>query len=240
MRHTLGIILCAGCAFAQSGIEVPVIGTIVDSSGALRSVQGVAGSFWWGPPGVSGALSAACSERLCLVKTDAKILSPTGETNAPPGPAIFGITADDAIVFFPMTHTFARWHDDALDPLDWAVDGEVLSVQRRDGEIEIAVRQDGHVWIVHPDGSMVDSLADATGPVTLLPDGVLFATADEIVVRHPDATEARFELAGAGSIDAMGPHYAAVHIAGAMGGAIYVLRTENGRESLFLLPGTTP
>ena len=244
MRHALGIVLCAGCAFAQSGIEVPAIGTIVDSSGSLRSVQGVAGSFWLGPPlepaGLSGVLSAACSERLCLVKTDAKILSSTGESDAPRGPAIFGVTADDAIVFFPMTHTFARWHDDALDPLDWAVDGEVLSVLRRDGEIEIAVRQDGRVWIVHPDGSVVDSVADATGPVTLLPDGVLFATADEIVVRHPDATEARFELAGAGSIDEMGPHYAAIHIGGPMGSAIYVLRIENGRESLFLLPGTTP
>ena len=189
---------------------------------------------------MSAALSAACSERLCLVKTDAKILSPTGETAAPPGPAIFGVTAGDAIVFFPMTHTFARWHDDALDPLDWAVDGGVLSVLRRDGEIEIAVRQDGRIWIVHPDGSVVDSVADATGPVMLLPDGVLFATADEIVVRHSDGTQARFELAGAGSIDAMGPHYAAVHMGSAIGGAIYVLRTEIGRESLFLLPGTTP
>jgi hypothetical protein len=243
MRHTLGIVLCAGCALAQSGIEVPAIGTIVDSSGSLRSVQGVAGSFWLAPTlkpaGVPRALSAACSERLCLVKTDAKVVSPTGETDAPPGPAIFGVTAGDAIVFFPMTHTFARWHDDALDPLDWAVDGEVLSVLRRDGEIEIAVRHDGQVGIVHPDGSMVDSIAESTGPVTLVPDGVLFATADEIVVRHLDGTQARFYLAGAGSIDAMGPHYAAIRMGG-RGGAIYVLRTENGRESLFLLPGTTP
>jgi hypothetical protein len=247
MRLTLGIVFCAGCAFAQSGIEVPAIGAIVDSSGSLRSVQGVAGSFWLGPTlepaGLSGILAAACSERLCLVKTDSKILSPAGEADAPPGPVIFGVTGDDAIVFFPESHTFAWWHDDVLDLLDWAVNGDVLSVLRRDGEIEIAVRKDDQVWIVHPDGSVVDSVADATGPVRLLPDGVLFATADEIVVRHPDATQARFELAGAGSIDAMGPHYAAIHMGGAMGGAggaIYVVRTENGRESLFLLPGTTP
>jgi hypothetical protein len=239
MRLTLGIVLCAGCAFAQSGIEAPAIGAIVDSSGWLRSVQGVAGSFWLGPPGLPGVLSAACSERLCLAKTDSKILSPTGETGAPPGPAIFGVTGDDAIVFFPESHTFARWHDDTLDQLDWAMGGEVLSVLRRDGEVEIALRKDGQVWIVHPDGSVVDSVADATGPLMLLPDGVLFATDDEIVLRHPDTTEARFELAGAVGIDAMGPHYAAIQIGG-RGGPVYAFRTENGRESLFLLPGTTP
>lgn len=236
MRLALSVVFCAGCAFAQSGIEAPSIGAIVDSSGSLRSVQGVAGSFWLGAPGLPGVLSAACSERLCLAKTDSKILSPSGETGAPPGPAIFGVTGDDAIVFFPQSHTFARWQDDTLDPLDWAVEGEVLSVLRRDGEIEIAARKDGQVWIVHPDGSVVDSVADATGPVMLLPDGVLFASDDAIVLRHPDTTEVRFDLAGAGSIEAMGPHYAAIHAHG----AIYALRTGNGRESLFLLPETTP
>lgn len=244
MRRFLLIICAVGAsavyARAQSGIEVPAVGAIVDSSGALRSVQGVADSFWLGPPGVPGVLSAACSERLCLAKTDSKILSPTGETDAPQGPAIFGLDGDNAIAFFPEPRMFARWHDDTLELLDWTVDGDVLSVRVGDGDVEIAVRRDGNVWIVRPDGSMVDSIADATGPVLLLTDGVLFATSDELVLRRPDATEVRLEFGGAASLTAMGPHYAAIHVGNDAGGAIYALRTEPGRESLFLLPGNAP
>jgi hypothetical protein len=218
------------------------MGAIVDSSGALRPVQGVAGSFLLGPVSMSGVLSAACAKQLCLAKTDSTILSAngeSGETGAPPGPAIFGVNRDDAVEYFPNTRTFARWHDNTLDPLDWTVDGDVLSVRITGGEAEIAVRRDGNVWIVRPDGSVVDSIADATGPVLLLPEGVLFAASNELVLRHMDRTEVRVGLAGADSIAAMGPHYAAIYV-GRAGGAIYALRTEPGRENLFLLPGNVP
>ena len=220
------------CAWAQSGIEVPSAGAIVDSSGALRPVQGVAGNFLLGPARLSGVLSAACSERLCLAKTDSKILSATGEIDAPPGPAVFGADGDGAIVFFPEPRTFARWHDNILDPLDWTVDGEVLSLRAT----EIAVLRDGHVWIVHPDGSVADWIADTAGPVLLLEVGVLFATSDELVLRRRDASEFRFGLTGAKSIAAMGANYAAIQ----SGNVTYALRTEPGRESLYLLPGTAP
>lgn len=248
MRRFLLIFCAVGasavCARAQSGIEVPAAGAIVDSSGALRSVQGVAGGFWLGPAGVPGVLSAACSERLCLAKTDSKILSPTGEADAPGGPAIFGLNGDDAIVFFPEPRIFARWHDDTLESLDWSVDGDVISVGFGDGDVEIAVRRDGNVWIIRPDGSVIDSIAGATGPVLLLADGVLFATSSELVLRRRDATEVRLELGGATSITAMGPRYAAIHVnndvSNDAGDAVYALRIEPGRESIFLLPGNTP
>jgi len=220
------------CAWSQSGIEVPSAGAIVDPSGALRPVEGVAGSFLLGPATMSGVLSAACSNRLCLLKTDSKVLSATGKVDAPPGPAIFGADGDGAIVFFPEPRTFARWHDNILDPLDWTVEGEILSVRAT----EIAVRRDGYVWIVHPDDSVVDWIADTSGPVLLLKDGVLFATHDELVLRRRDASESRFELAGATSIAAMGAKYAAIQ----SGNVTYALRTEPERERLYLLPGTAP
>jgi len=226
------LILFASCAWAQSGIEVPTIGLIVDSSGALRPVQGVAGSFLLGPASMPGVLSATCSEQLCLVKTDSKIVSTTGEADAPLGPAIFDLRREDAIVFFPQPRMFARWRNNALEPLDWVVEGEVLSIQ----PAEIAVRRDGQVWIVDPDGFVLDSIVDATGPVLLLAEGVMFATPDELVLRRRDGTEVRFELAGAENITAMGPHYAAIRA----GDAIYALRTDLGREGLFLLPGSVP
>ncbi|MBZ5677466.1 MAG: hypothetical protein LAP61_24750 [Acidobacteriia bacterium] len=222
----------AVCAVAcAQGIEIPAIGMIVDSSGALRQVQGVAGSFVLGPVSMSGVLSAACSKQLCLVKTDSTIVSATGETSAPPGPAIFGFSGDNAIVFFPEPRMFARWHDNVLEPLDWVVDSEVLSV-RLD---EVAVRNGVEASIVHSDGSVADSLPEARGPVLLLPNCVVFATKDEIVLRQDDG-EVRFELSDARSITAMGPHYAEIHT----GDAVYALRTESGREALYRLPGSAP
>jgi hypothetical protein len=196
----------------------------------------VAGSFLLGPASMVGVLSAACSEQLCLVKTDSKIVSTTGEADAPPGPAIFGLRSEDPIVFFPEPRMFARWHNNALEPLDWVVEGEVLSIQPSGREAEIAVRRDGQVWIVDSDGSVVDSIAEATGPVLLLAEGVMFGTSGELVLRRSDGTEVRFELAGAENIAALGPHYAAIRA----GDAVYALRTDLGREGLFLLPGNVP
>lgn len=234
MRSVWFALLSLG-AWAQ-GITVPVIGVIADSSGDLRLVQGAAGNFWLGPPTTTGVLSAACSDRLCLAKTDSKILSATGETGAPPGTALFSISGTDAIVYFPSARTFARWHEDTLDPLDWSPEGEILSV-RGTG---IAVRRDGQTWVVHPDGAVVDWISDTPGPVLLLAESVLFATPGELVLRHPDASEVRIPLAGVESITSMGPHYAAIRVSAEAGGAIYALRIESGREALLRLPGSTP
>jgi len=74
------------------------------------------------------------------------------------------------------------------------------------------------------------------GLVLLLKEGVLFATADELVLRHRDASETRFELTGAETITSMGPHYAAIR-AGAL---TFALRLDPGHEQLFVLPGNMP
>jgi hypothetical protein len=195
-------------------------------------VHGVAGNFWLGEAMASGVLSVSCFERLCLAKTDSKILSATGRADAPSGPAIFWVDRDDGFVFFPETRTFARWHDDSLDPLDWVVDGEVLSMD----SAGIVIRREGHVWIVRPDGEVVDWVTDTVGPVLLLADELLFAMSDELILRRHDGSELRFPLIGATAISAMSAHYAAIRA----GDSTYALRIESGREQLFLLPGNPP
>jgi len=221
MKHAL-LLLIAMCAWSQSGIETPSIGMVADSLGSLRAVQGVAGNFLLGPPMATGVLSAACSELLCLAKTDSKILSPTGQTSAPPGPAIFGLDRDIAVIFFPQSQSFARWRDNILESLDWTSDDEVLSIRSGNNRLEIASRRD---WA-----------GLTNGPVLLLKEDVLFATADELVLRHPDASESRFELTGAESITSMGPHYAAIRA----GDLTFALRLDLGHEQLFLLPASIP
>jgi len=221
MKRAL-LLLIASCAWSQSGIDVPAIGMIVDPSGSLRAVQGVAGNFLLGAPLAAGVLSAACSEQLCLAKTDSKILSATGQVDAPPGPAEFGFDRDTAVIFFPASQTFARWHDDTLELLDWAVDDAVLSIRVGDHGIEIALRRD---WA-----------GVTNGPVLLLKEGVLFATADELLLRHRDGSVLTFELTDAESITSLGPHYAAIRALD----RTFVLRLEPEHEQLFLLPGSTP
>ena len=232
MKRILMLICGAVCA---TGIDVPAIGIVVDAAGVLRSVQGVAGNFLLGPPAASGIISAACSKQLCLAKTDSQILSPGGETDAPPGPAIFGLSGSEAIVFFPDSAAFARWRDNSLEPLDWSVEGEVLSLRVVEGEVQIAVRRDGQVWIVRPDGSLIDSIANTAGPVLLLSEGVLFATGDAVVLRRSDGSEIRFDLAAAEAITQMGPNYTAARA----GNATYAVRIDPGREQLFLLPAAS-
>jgi len=221
MKHALFLSILS-CAWAQSGIDVPAIGIVADPSGSLRAVQGVAGNFLLGPPIATGVLSAACSEQLCLAKTDSRILSATGQADAPPGRAIFGFDGDRAIVFFAESRAFARWNKDRLEPLDWTVDDDVLSILTGNKGIEVALRRD---WA-----------AVTNGPVLLLREGVLFATADELVFRHRDGSEARFELTGGESITPMGPHYAAIRA----GAVTFALRLDPGYEQLFLLPGSAP
>jgi len=221
MKRILPVFI-AVCAWSQSGIEVPSVGMIVDAAGNLRTVQGVAGNFLLGPAMASGVLSAACSEQLCLAKTNSKILSATGEVDAPPGPAVFGWHGETAVIFFPESRAFARWSDNTLQPFDWTVEGEVLSIHLGDDSIEIALRTD---WAAETDGA-----------VLLLPKGVLFATQEELILRRAGRSELRFELAGAEAITPMGPNYSAIRA----GAAIYALRTEPGHEQLFLLPGGSP
>jgi hypothetical protein len=212
----------AVCAQAQSGIDVPAPGVIVDSSGSLRAVEGVAGSFLLGPAVASGVLSAACSEQLCLAKTASKILSATGEADAPPGPAIFGWDGDSAVVYFPQSQTLERWRQDALQPLDQPIEDEVLSIRVRDENIQLALRRD---WS-----------AQTSGPVLFLPQDVLLATDDQLILRHPDGSEMHFDLAGAETISSMGAHYAAIRA----GEFTFLLRLDPGREQLFQLPGSAP
>ncbi len=219
-------------AVCASGIDIPSVGVLVDPAGALRSVQGVAGNFFLSAPAAAGILSAACSAQLCLAKTDSQVLSASGAADAPPGQAIFGLDGAGAIVYFPETRSFARWHDVTLDPLEWNVDGDVLSIRVRGATTEIAVRRDGDVLLVRPDGSVIDWIAATPGPVLLLADAVVFATPDELVLRRAGQTEIRFALAAAECITAMGPHYAGVRV----GAFFYAVRTDPAREQVFQLP----
>jgi hypothetical protein len=215
-------------------IEHPGLGLMLDQNGEARPVLGVAGSVTLGDPIANDVQAVACSKRLCLLKTDASIVSSSGESaDAPPGPALIA----PPFIYFERTRQLARWSDGQLEPIDFAADGQILSLRTADdGAIELAVAHDDSVRIVRGDGAVVDSLPRAAGPVMLVKRGVIFANPDEVILRRADGTESRFDIADAESFFPLGEGYAGVRA----GNSTWAIRIERGKEQAFLLPGAVP
>jgi hypothetical protein len=200
---TILLLLTATLLPAQD-VATPSIGMMTDARGSLRPVYGVAGSF------VVGEEAGTAM-------------------NAPPGGVVLGIDGDAAWIYFPHTARFARFTGGTLTDLDWHVDGEVLSIGPGP---RIAVRRPSGVWIVRPDGAVVDALPDATGPVLLLENVAVFAATDEIVLQRADRSQLRLPLAGVRAIAPMSADW--LQVSAATGE--YALRITPGKEALYVLP----
>jgi hypothetical protein len=216
------------CAWAQTGIDRPQVGKMLDASGTVRTVYGIAASVTLGDPEMIGVVSQACSKTYCLAKTETSIASTAGSANAPTGPALFAFDGDAAFLWFPQSRQLAHWQNGLITLIDSAIYGEVLSIRASAGSVEFAVRRKSGEWIVKLDESVVDSLPRSTGPVMLIPGGVVYATREEIVIR-----DLRIPLEHVTSFSQMSTSYLQVHA----GQIEYVLRVDPGRETLFQLPG---
>jgi hypothetical protein len=112
--------------------------------------------------------------------------------------------------------------------------GEVLGVAPTRDMPAGVLRSARGVQIVRADGAVVDALPSATGPVLLQGEVRVYATQDEVVIRHADASELRLALAGVALLHSMSTDYVQVNAAA----RIYALRVTAGHEELFLLPVT--
>jgi hypothetical protein len=230
MKIITALAICV-CAWGQ--VNRPQVGKMVDANGAVRTVYGIASSVTIGDVEASGVVSAGCG-KFCLVKTETGIVSTAGSVDAPGGPALFAFDGDGAIVWFSRARQLARWHEGVLDvcPLpDGRGSGDaetVLSIGVSGGAVRFAVRRRNGVWIINQDGSMAGSLPRATGPVMLIPGGVVYATRSEIVIG-----DVRLALDGVTSFSWMSQSYLQVRA----GGVDYSLRIEAGHVTLFQLPG---
>jgi hypothetical protein len=227
MKILTAFAMCT-CAWAQTGIERPALGKMLDANGAVRTVYGVAASVTLGDAEITDVVSSACSKNFCLAKTDTNIVSASGSAESPAGPALFAFDGDGAFVWFPQSRQLARWQNGVLRSIDSSIEGEVLSIRVSTGSVEFAVRRRNGEWIVKSDGSVVDSLPRTTGPVLLIAGGVVYATPHEIVIR-----DLRIPIDRVTALSPMSPDYLQVRA----GGVDYALRVEKGRETLFQLPG---
>lgn len=236
MRFLLLVAACSIPLWAQSGLNRPLVGEMLDDRGLLWPVFGIGGSFTVEDARASGVLSSACSRTLCLAKTDSSLLTGGAVVTAPPGTAEIAVRGTNAWIYFAQTNQFARWQAGRLAIEELNVDGDVLSVQ---AGWKLSVRRGGVVWIVSGEGAILDSLPSEAGPVLLIDDGgVVYATSDSLVLRRPGGKEIRFAAPAASGIDAlfqMGDGY----VEARSGATIYALRTSAGRENLFLLPRKT-
>ncbi len=224
----------AVCSWAQSGIQSPFLGQMIDPQGMLRPVYGLSGNFVLGAPLLAARVfSSACSPSLCLAKTESAIISSVGVTPAPAGGAIFAMDAAGATIYFPLTRQFARWQNGTLTNLDLQVDGTLLSLATTSTGLLAAVERSGTVWIVAAStGAIEDSLPAGSNAVLLLPSLTVYATADALVLRKSDGSELSFPAPGVTTLIALGNGY----VEAIAPGVLYALRTVERREQLFRLP----
>lgn len=226
--------MMAASAFAQSALDTPRLGMMLDRGGALRPVRGVAASVTLGEAVIREAVSFACGRERCLVKTANSVVDGDRSAEAPPGNTVFG----DSLVYFAETKQLVRWQEGKLEPVAVTMEEEVLSLRAAsDGAIDFAVRREAGVAILRVrvgDGQteLLDVLPEAIGPVMLVGDGILFAKRDEMILRRGDGTERQFQVAGAEHLFALGENL--VQIVTSDG--VFALRVERGRELLFQLP----
>lgn len=221
--------LAALCAFAQPGLNRPLLGQMLDAQGDLWPLFGVPGSFLLGVAQAGGVFSVACSAQLCLAKTESGILVNGVYSAAPRGPALMALDGSAAWLYFPLSRRFARWQAGVLTPVDQIVDGQVLSLQPG---LTLAVRRSNGIWIVSSDGSILDALPPDAGAVLLIPGGVIYATADSLALRRPSGSEVRFPAPGVTALFQIGEGL----VEARAGSIAYALRTTAGNEGLFRLP----
>jgi hypothetical protein len=243
---------------AQSGLNRPDLGLIIDRQSLLRTVAGVSGSFLVGGPQAAGALSFACSQALCVAKLKDSILFSTRTTDfclcapvstrttdfplcalasgssfaAPEGDAVIAADESGATIYFRESGEFVRWQDGALTPLDWVVAGEILSIGAGTSGPTLAVLLNGGVWIVSTSGAVLDSLPSSAQAVLLLSSATVYATASDVVLRRTDGSEIQFAATGVSQLFAMSDGW--VEVRGK--NALFALRTDSGHENLYWLP----
>jgi hypothetical protein len=213
----------------------------------------VAGVFVAGDAAQTGVVSAACSDRLALAKTEQAIevrdsaMQLEGRWPAPSGPARFAFSRSGAIAFayFERTHEL-RYYEPKRGlrrlPLPNELDGEVLALAVPDAlHLSAVVRGESGVRLVRI--AAFRGLVEQEIPLDGIPDAVwldrdgtlIFGDGTDIVIRRPNRADERLALPGkASAIAQIGENF--VNIALQSGAAPAVLDLRDGRERVLRVP----
>lgn len=224
MKFFLFVLLSAS-AWAQ--IERPSLGVMLDENGRARAVSGAAAAAALGEALFDETvISLACSDTMCLAKTETAVISSKGDSaDAPPGAALIAFWGDEAYVYFVQTRQFAVWYAGHLYGFDFAAGGDVLSLRAKG--FEYAVARDDGIWVGN------QNLGEANAIYLLDGGGALLAVDGHVRLLRADGTEVDFAVTGAGGFVRMNDRY--VQVISDRG--MWAVDIEPGREQIFLLPG---
>ncbi len=250
----LVVLLMAASASAYS-LTLPRIGYVRDSANAVRPIYGLAGNFVVGDAGDSDQQAVGFTGPGGFLKSSSslKFINAAGETvaafDAPSGPALVGIAADQAsaIIHYPQATLWSFWHDGQLDPLSFEPGGSVLALAiTTAGKFDAVIARDDGRWLLHVDIASAsiesqESFPGTSGPVLLRSSGLrVYVDGTNLVVARPGMDAVPVNLSAAAdsftpeTFADLGADWIYVHEAG--GGRNLALRITPGREQMFVLP----
>jgi hypothetical protein len=129
-------LLFALAVAATAQVAPPRAGYIVDRSGSLRPVYGVAGAFTLGPPILTEVIAAAYSGKSLVVKLDRELLIDDKRFEAPAGDAVvtFDSRGRASEIYFPEADLVWSRREEKFDESvaarkqmsTWIQDGELF------------------------------------------------------------------------------------------------------------------
>ncbi len=249
MRFLLVLAMCTAM-MAQSGLNVPQAGWMLDDKGALRPVMGFAGNFWLGGPAAPEATAAAFEARGGFVQQGkgVTVLDAAGKpglrlTGTSSAAAVFGFTrwGVPALVYMPDRGELLRVAGSGTQRVPGNLEG-LVAVAEIDGNDALAVvnEKDG-LWLLRVtlrNGAVVsrEALPGVSAPVLLEGDGTLVFERDgAMVLRAAGGAERETAVSfQAGAMTPMGDGWIAVFEKD--GRRRFGLRTTPGHESVDPLP----
>lgn len=249
MRFLLVLAMCTA-TMAQSGLNVPQAGWMVDAKGALRPVMGFGGNFWLGAQTAQGATAAAFEARGGFVQEGSRVtvLDSTGRPGlripeSSSTTAVFGFTrwGVPALVYIPDTHELLRVAGNGVEKVPGSLESP-LALAEIDGNDALAVveEKDG-LWMLRVallSGAVVSraALPGVSAPVSIEADGTLVFERDgAMVMRAAGGAEREVTVSfSAGAMTPMGDGWIAIFEKD--DNRRFALRTTSGRERIDPLP----
>lgn len=237
LLFSLSFSMMSACAWAQ--IESSQIGVMLDINGRARPVSGTLAAAVVGTPWFDGAvLSLACGSQGCVAKTESALFTPAGVVvDAPPGAAIIALDPSlpgAAYVYFVGSGKLARWTGSQLMAIDFAPEGDALSLRAVAGGFEYAIARDGEIWV----GGK--SLGAANCVLLLDSGGALLASGGQTRLLRADGTELEFAVAGGGGVVGGFVRMSDRYVQVITDSGMWALDIEAGHEQIYLLPGVQP
>jgi len=254
VRPGVLLALAALWAPAQSRLEAPRVGFVLDWENRLRPLYGIAGNFVLGEAVAAGVISAASSTRATLIKLERELvlLDAHGAVRmrweAPPGGALFAFTpaGEPALVYFSETGELCRIAaGQALAPLWTSRDWLIAVGKPDDGRAALIVRSERGLVLrtLHLASGQLEQeslLALDAGPAVLLPDGLaVYARGPELCVKGRDESERCVSLpTPAEALGQLNQDW--VEIVLTAGAGRMALRVGTGSLALYGLPEVKP